>query len=199
MCSERICLVPVTPANADVLWDVLQEPDLRDFQDLPDVDMPQFRRSVSARPRTLEPGATGRFEWLIYFNAAKANQALGWVSLRVAEPSRSSAEIGYSVIRAYRGHGVATEAVRMLVNEGFRKANLSCIRAYCVPENRSSRAVLRRNAFEEDGTLPHGATVQGRPVDVVAHVLDRRTWESTHQRVKRASQQATTNRPAIGS
>jgi RimJ/RimL family protein N-acetyltransferase len=196
ICSERICLVPVTPANADVLWDILQEPDLRDYQDLPDLDMPQFRRSVSARPRTLEPGATGRFEWLIYFNAAKANRALGWVSLRVAEPSRSSAEIGYSVVSAFRGRGVASEAVRMLVNEGFRRANLGCIRAYCVPENRSSRAVLRHNAFEEDGTLPHGATVQGRAVDVVAHVLDRQTWESVQHRVKR-EQQATTNRPAI--
>jgi ribosomal-protein-alanine N-acetyltransferase len=175
--SERLRLDPVTPENAEVLWDVLQEPDLRDYQDLPDIDAAQFRRTVAARPRSLEPGASGRFEWLVYFDDTTAGAPLGWVSLRISDRTRSTAEIGYSVVSAYRGRGIATEAVETLLREGFEAALLQRVRAYCVPENASSRAVLRRTGFEDDGVLPHGATVQGQAVDVIAHTLSRKRWE----------------------
>ncbi|MBV8374304.1 MAG: GNAT family N-acetyltransferase [Candidatus Eremiobacteraeota bacterium] len=175
--SKRLKLVPVTPENAALLWDVLQEPDLRDYQDLPDLDRGQFSNAVSERPKSLAPGSTGRFEWLVYFDEA-AEAAIGWVSLRISDRTHSTAEIGYSVVRAYRGRGIATEAVAALVAEGFRSARLRRIRAYCVPDNLSSRAVLRRNGFEDDGMLRHGATVQGQPVDVLAHTLERDRWQT---------------------
>jgi ribosomal-protein-alanine N-acetyltransferase len=186
--SERLRLVPVTPENAPVLWDVLQEPDLRDFQDLPDIDVAQFARTVASRPVTLESGVAGRFEWLIYFDEPHDGEPLGWVSLRISERSRSTAEIGYSVVRAYRDRGIATEAVAALVNEGFRHVQLKRMRAYCVPENLSSRAVLRRNGFEDEGVLPHGATVQGHPVDVIAHTIERDRWESSFTPGREAKQ-----------
>jgi [ribosomal protein S5]-alanine N-acetyltransferase len=173
--TARLLLIPVTPANAAALWTLLQEPDLRDYQDLPDVDRAQFLRVVSARPTRLGAGVTGRFEWLLQY-ANGNREPLGWVSLRISESSRTTAEIGYSVIRAHRGRGIATEAVGALVEEGFRRARLREIRAYCLPENLSSRAVLRHNCFEDEGRLPRGATVQGKPVDVIVHTLDRDRW-----------------------
>ena len=173
--SERLSLVPVTPANAGILWKLLQEPDLRDYQDLPDVDRSQFLRAVGSRPIRLIAGAVGRFEWLVHYLGAA--DPLGWVSLRIPDSDRAAAEIGYSIVRAHRGKGVATEAVAALVEEGFRRAKLREIRAYCLPENLSSRAVLRNNGFENAGTLTRGATLQGRPVDVILHSLGRARWE----------------------
>ena len=164
----------MTPANAGRLWDVLQEPDLRDYQDLPDVNRAQFLRAVGARPLRLRPGTAGRFEWLLLF--PDGEEPLGWVSLRIADTNRSTAEIGYSIVLAHRGRGFATEAVAALVDEGFRRAQVRRIRAYCLPENLASRAVLRRNGFADDGKLPHGATVAGKPVDVILHTLDRERW-----------------------
>ena len=186
--TERLRLDPVTPENAGVLWEVLQEPDLRDYQDLPDLDLEGFTRSVAGRPLRLEPGAIGRFEWLIYLGDDA--QPAGWVSLRIADRTRSTGEIGYSIVSSYRGRGIATEAVGALLAESFSSALLRRLRAYCVPENYSSRAVLRRNHFEDDGMLPHGATVQGQPVDVIAYTLERSQWEA--QRLK-------TSGPAIRS
>ncbi len=174
--TERLRLVPVTAANAGLLWRVLQEPDLRRYQDLPDIDRDQFRRVVGGRVTRFAPGSVGRFEWLLQYPDA-GDDALGWVSLRIAESNRGAAEIGYSVVRAHRGKGIASEAVAALIDEGFTRARLREIRAYCLPENLSSRAVLRRNGFRDQGTLPRGATVQGRPVDVIAHSLERAQWE----------------------
>ena len=173
--TERLRLEPVTPDNAAVLWDILQMPDLRDFQDLPDVDLAQFRRNVASRPRELEPGVWGRFEWLMYLEGVPG--PVGWASLRIGERTTFAAEVGYSVVREYRGRGIATEAVEALIGDAFARLRLRRIRAYCVPENMASRAVLERTGFEDDGVLPHGATVQGQPVDVLGYVLERARWE----------------------
>jgi ribosomal-protein-alanine N-acetyltransferase len=173
--TARLRLVPVTAANAVLLWRVLQEPDLREYQDLPDVDRDQFRRVVGGRPTRFAQGSVGRFEWLLHY--LDADEPLGWVSLRITESNRATAEIGYSVVRAHRGRGVASEAVAALIDEGFTRARLREIRAYCLPKNLSSRAVLHRSGFQDQGTLARGATVQGRPVDVIAHSLERARWE----------------------
>lgn len=178
--TPRLRMEPVTPENAGVLWHVLQEPDLRDYQDLPDLDVRQFAQAVGERPHTLRPGASGRFEWLLYAAPARSSEAgaaLGWVSLRISDRAADLAEIGYSVVASHRGRGYASEAVGALVSEAFRRAALQCVRAYCVPDNLASRAVLRRAGFVDDGVLSHGATVQGHPVDVVAHSLPRGRWK----------------------
>jgi RimJ/RimL family protein N-acetyltransferase len=183
--TKRLRLEPVTPANADVLWNVLQAPHLREFQDLPDLSLAQFVAAVTERPRALSPGASGRFEWLVY--RAAAEDPIGWLSLRIAERTRSTAEIGYSIVRDHRGSGLATEAVAALIEEGFRTLRLERIRAYCVPDNLSSRGVLQNNAFEEDGVLPHGATLAGQAVDVIAYTLERARWEAKVSRNRSAT------------
>lgn len=174
--TPRLRLVPVTVANAGTLWEVLQQPDLRDYQDLPDLNRAQFLRTVGARPTRLGTRTLGRFEWLVH--PLQGEEPLGWVSLRIPESNRTTAEIGYSVVRQYRGRGIATEAVGALVDEGFRRTEVASIRAYCLPENVASRAVLRRNGFEDQGMLERGATVAGKTVDVVLHSIDRSRWLS---------------------
>lgn len=175
--TRRLRLVPVREDNAETLWTVLQQPDLRDFQDLPDLDVTAFRRNIAQRPKELRPAAVGRFEWMIYRVADNGSPPLGWVSLRIPERAVDTAEIGYSVVREHRGARVATEAVAGLVQEGFERARLARVRAYCVPENAPSRAVLARNGFVDEGVARHGATVQGQAVDVVGYVLERDRWE----------------------
>jgi RimJ/RimL family protein N-acetyltransferase len=169
--SERLQLIPVMTENAEALWRVLQEPGLREYQDLPDVDLTQFERMVAARPKHLRAGAHGRFEWLIYLEGIA--DPVGWASLRIAERASHTGEIGYSVVQEYRGRRIATEAVRILVREAFSRASLRRLRAYCVPGNVASRMVLLHAGFEEDGLLAHGATIQGRAVDVMGFVLER--------------------------
>lgn len=192
--TARLHLVPVREENAQALWSVLQQPGLREFQDLPDLGAVEFRRAIVARPAELRAGEIGRFEWLLYWKAQLVDddaQALGWVSLRVPQRGPQTAEIGYSVVGSMRGRGIATEAVAGLVSEGFERAKLRAVRAYCVPENRASRTVLMHNGFVQEGVATHGATVRGQAVDVIAFLLERSSWE--------ALRAVTANRPATRS
>lgn len=175
--TSRLRLVPVTVQNAGALWNVLQQPDLRTYQDLPSVGAAAFAEMVAKRPRTLGPGTSGRFEWLVFM--PRVRKPAGWVSLRIAEREPAAGEIGYSIVRDFRGRGIATEAVRALTDEAFESAGLARLNAYCVPENGASRRVLENIGFVYEGILPHGATVSGHPVDVLMHRLDRDQWNQS--------------------
>jgi ribosomal-protein-alanine N-acetyltransferase len=172
--TDRLRLVPVTVQNAGTLWNVLQQPDLRSYQELPNVGTAAFTDMVSKRPRVLRTGSSGRFEWLVYVH--RIRKPVGWVSLRIAERDLETGEIGYSLVRDFRGRGIASEAVRTLLDEAFTQGGLTRINAYCLPENMPSRRLLERLAFSVDGVLPRGATVNGHIVDVLMHRMDRQRW-----------------------
>src|SRR3981081_4873989 len=111
--TERITLVPVEARNARELWEVLNAPDLRKYQDIPRVRAEEFERQVRARPKALRPGATGRFEWLV--KAGEPQDAIGWISLRVNDRTPRVGEVGYSLILAARGKGYASEALGAVI------------------------------------------------------------------------------------
>jgi RimJ/RimL family protein N-acetyltransferase len=169
--TERLTLVPVNAKNSEALWNLLQAPHLREFQELPTVGLTQFKRLVAERPHRLQPRSVGRFEWLMIPHGEV--DPIGWVSLRMHDRDPIGAEVGYSVLASARGSGYATEASRALIAEGFEQAKLQRIRAYCLPENAASRAVLTKLGFAPDGLLEHGATVGGKPVDILAFLFVR--------------------------
>ena len=173
--TYRLRLVPVDIANASELWNVLQEPDLREFQDIPRISLEEFERQVRARPRTLAHHPVGRFEWIIRDQATQT--PMGWLSLRINSRTASVAEIGYSLLEAHRSRGYATEALSALVDEAFRESDLAEIHAASVPENSRSRAVLERCGFQEVRTVRNGALVRGRRVDVVTYEVHRGEWQ----------------------
>src|SRR5579884_2719010 len=120
--TDRLRLTPVTVQNAGTLWTVLQQPDLRTYQELPSIGAAAFTDMVSKRPKILRPGASGRFEWLVYVH--RVRKPVGWVSLRVADRDLVTGEIGYTIVRDFRERGIASEAVCALLDEAFTQAAL---------------------------------------------------------------------------
>lgn len=173
--ARRLTLVPVEPRNARELWEVLNAPDLRKYQDIPRVRAEEFERQVRARPKTLRSGATGRFEWLV--KAGDPQAPVGWISLRVNDRTPRIGEVGYSLVQAARGHGYAGEALGAVIDETFLTAELDEIQACIVPDNVASRAVLDRTGFREERLLRSGAVIRGRHVDVLLFTLTRAAWD----------------------
>ncbi len=56
-------------------------------------------------------------------------------------------EIGYVLREAYRGRGIATDALRLVVAFGLDAMGLRAVVAYTSPKNQASRAVLARLGF----------------------------------------------------
>ncbi|MBD5635622.1 MAG: GNAT family N-acetyltransferase [Candidatus Eremiobacteraeota bacterium] len=106
------------------------------------------------------------------------SKAIGWVSLRVGDHARGTAEIGYSILASHRGLGYATEAARAIVDDAFATTDLRQIEACCVPANAASRSLLAAIGFEETRIQKNGAIVRGRPVDIVLFEMSRERHEA---------------------
>jgi RimJ/RimL family protein N-acetyltransferase len=179
--SERVELVPVDAGNARELWEVLNAPDLRKYQDIPRVRVEEFERQVRARPKALRPNATGRFEWLL--KAGSPATPLGWISLRVNDRTPRVGEVGYSLMPDARGNGYASEALRAVIDEAFAAGELDELQACIVPANTPSRSVLDRTGFREERMLRGGAVIRGRHVDVLLFSLTRASWHGARREV----------------
>lgn len=173
--ARRVTLAPVDGRNARELWEVLNGPDLRKYQDIPRVRPEEFERQVRTRPKQLRGGATGRFEWLL--KAGEPQRPIGWISLRVNDRAPRIGEVGYSLVMDARGKGYASEALGAVIDEAFETADLDEVQACIVPENGASRCVLDRTGFREERLLRSGAVIRGRHVDVLLFTLTRASWD----------------------
>lgn len=75
---------------------------------------------------------------------------LGSVGLQV-DPRDHSGELGYWLVPAARGRGVATQAARALLREGLARYGLGYIQLWAAAANPPSNAVARRLGFTLEG------------------------------------------------
>lgn len=61
-------------------------------------------------------------------------------------------EIGYGIVLSQQGRGFATEAVNLLLEEGFSRIEIKTVVAYTVPSNLASQRVLEKNQFVLEGS-----------------------------------------------
>jgi RimJ/RimL family protein N-acetyltransferase len=79
-------------------------------------------------------------------------------------PQFDEVEVGWVLMPAARGHGVATEAGRASIEWGFRDFALPCVTAMIAPDNEASTAVAQRlgmTPLREDVLLGEPVVVHG--------------------------------------
>jgi ribosomal-protein-alanine N-acetyltransferase len=85
-------------------------------------------------------------------------------------------EIGYGLAESHQGKGIATAAVRLLVEKIFRKTNLRRLLAYVHEENIASCRVLEKLGFQEEGVLREHYVINGTAVNEILYGLLKREW-----------------------
>lgn len=86
------------------------------------------------------------------------------------------ARIGYWLDAGFEGRGLATRAVRALVQYAFSGLHLNRIEIRCAPENAGSRAVPERLGFTEEGTHRQVLGLHGGFQDLVMYAMLARDW-----------------------
>jgi RimJ/RimL family protein N-acetyltransferase len=86
------------------------------------------------------------------------------------------AELGYWLAAATWGHGIATEAVRALVDFGFRELALARIFAHVLDGNAASMRVLEKLGLEREGLLRQHLRKGRRLRDVVVYGARCEDW-----------------------
>ncbi|KAM7462813.1 hypothetical protein LguiA_030934 [Lonicera macranthoides] len=109
-----------------------------------------------------------------YYRAIRVdNRTVGEVSVKPRAGCESCrAEIGYVLAYDYWGRGIATKAVKMVINEIFGVfPNLERIEGTVDVENMASQRVLDKCGFKREGVLRKYLIHKGKTIDMIMFSL----------------------------
>jgi ribosomal-protein-alanine N-acetyltransferase len=117
-------------------------------------------------------GQAESFRWFISIDG----EAVGAISLKNISHSMGYGELGYGIAETHHGKGIATAALRLMIEKIFRETNLRKLIAYVHEENQASRRVLEKLGFQEEGLLREHYVISGTPVNEVLYGLLKHEW-----------------------
>jgi RimJ/RimL family protein N-acetyltransferase len=148
---SRVALEPWTDADFGLLEALLGDPDMMRFLGGP--EPPEKLAERQARYVRPDSGC---------FRVVTGGEAVGWVG--VWDHGDGDAEVGWSVLPAAQGRGVATQATRLLLDHARRLGRWRWAHAYPSVDNGASNALCRRLGFEllgaTDFEYPPGSTLR---------------------------------------
>ena len=106
-------------------------------------------------PLAVEEVATGAF--------------VGTIGLHTAEWCHRRADAGYWTAPEARGRGLASRALRLVVEWAFAEFDLVRVGLYCDVENSASRAVAETAGFTSEGVHRKFLVMAGEPRDCVSY------------------------------
>lgn len=129
-----------------------------------------YIRFMQRKYRLGEPASWG-IEW------KENGKIIGTIGFMWIQHDNASAEVGYSLSRAYWNRGIMTEALQELIRYGFQSLNLNRIEAQHETDNPASGAVMRKCGMQLEGTLRQRLLNKGKFVDVDLYAILRKDYK----------------------
>jgi ribosomal-protein-serine acetyltransferase len=101
----------------------------------------------------------------------------GSVSLNHIDRRHRFANVGFWVRRSRLRRGIASNAVRLIIDFAFKKLELVRLEFLIAQSNRASQCVARKIGAELEGTLRKRLTLSGEPEDALLFSLLKEDWE----------------------
>lgn len=163
--TSRTYLMPMDPADAPELWQVIDASRAYLFPWLPWVpynsDEPSTRRFVEACAAEWDAGRALRFIIRDRGNA----RLLGVVGLESCVHIHRSCELGYWLRQDAQKGGLMTEAAAEVIRLAFENLNVHRIRVAAATDNHRSLAVIHRLGFRFEGIAREAEFCAGRWLD----------------------------------
>ena len=102
------------------------------------------------------------FDWAVVYKG----KMIGTCGFTAINESCLSGEVGYVINPKYSNMGIATEAVKRVLEFGFEVLCLRRIEAHYMPENTASRRVMEKCGMTFEGILRKSMLVKGQLIDV---------------------------------
>lgn len=100
----------------------------------------------------------------------KGNDALiGNICLWNIRKEHHRAELGYVLHDSFHGKGIMSEAVKTVLERGFKKYKIHSIEANVNPKNKASIALLKKNKFEQEAYFRENYFFNGKFIDSVIY------------------------------
>jgi RimJ/RimL family protein N-acetyltransferase len=114
------------------------------------------------------------FQWGVF--RPETNEVIGTCTLFNIDPRHQRAEVGFALGRSEWGHGLATEALEVLIRFAYQTLNIHRLEADVDPENERSLRLLGRQGFQREGFLRQRWYHLGEFRDTILLGLLRNEW-----------------------
>ena len=119
---------------------------------------------------------TGDFyDWAVVLK--DTGKMIGTCGFTRFDYANNSAEIGYVLNTEYHGQGIATEAVKKVLEFGFERLCLNRIEGKYMVENAASRRVMEKCEMVFEGVRREGMLIKGRYRNVGVCPILKREYE----------------------
>lgn len=170
--ASEVRLVRPWPSHAEQWLAWRNEPQGRRDNPYDDADLDTLRLRLAEDRTDVEDQGATQFRWMV----EAGGQLVGTVSLHAINRRMGTAEVGYLIGDHFAGRGLATLAVRQLVDLAFFRARLRRLAALIAAQNVASQRVIEKVGFVREGVLRQHFLIEGRPVDEVAYGLLCTEW-----------------------
>ncbi|WCM62703.1 GNAT family N-acetyltransferase [Paenibacillus polymyxa] len=163
--TDRLRLRQLTVGDAEDVFgyfskdEVTQYYDLESFTEVEQAE--KFIRSMLTRYEKHEG-----FRWGITLKEAPG-RIVGTIGFHNWHKEHSRIEIGYELAPEYWRQGLMTEAMKVVVDYGFRLPHVHRIEAFIDPDNEGSKRLLLKSGFTKEGHLRDYFYEKGQFVDAV--------------------------------
>jgi ribosomal-protein-alanine N-acetyltransferase len=156
--TERLTLVALTPElTRAALEDRAKLEHIlgaRVPQTWPGADFARMLPRIARGSEEVSPGAA-----LTRLIVHAADETLvGETGFHGPPDASGTVEVGYSIVPAYRGRGLGTEATRALIRDALARPGIRRITAECLDDNTASLRVLEKLGMRRVGSA--GATLR---------------------------------------
>jgi RimJ/RimL family protein N-acetyltransferase len=171
--TERLILRRFRPADAPVLADYRSDPEVARYQSW-DAPFPLLKAETAVvNFMESDPDVPGWFQWAI--ERIEDRRLIGDVGVRL-HGNLLQAEIGFTLATPYQKMGLATEAVRGVLDRLFRLQGLHKVTGECDARNVASAALMERLGFTREGHLRQQTYIKGEWTDDLIYGLLATEW-----------------------
>lgn len=160
----RLRSLRAEPGDLQALLDLYSQPQVVRFLGLP---LMRTLEDAGALVAQIDACVEARtlFQWGV--ERADAPGVIGHCTLSSLDWQNRRAEVGFSLHPAQQGRGLATDAVRALVDHAFDDLDLHRLEADVDPRNEASLRLLERVGFAREGYMPERHLIEGEWQDTV--------------------------------
>jgi ribosomal-protein-alanine N-acetyltransferase len=144
--GELVILHPLRVTHADILFPVLNDPELWQFtESTPPESVEELRRRYLRLESRMSPDREQH--WLNWAIEERTTSRIGGIVQATVQSSRAAADIAYVVGRAFWGKGLASSSVRAML-AFLGSAGVTTFRATVDSKNLRSIRLLERLGFQ---------------------------------------------------
>ena len=176
--TPRLTLISITPQTIRDLFRSNTDEEIKEFFGVDDMGFKHYKEMYL---QGMETHRISHFFFLIILN--ETNKSIGECGFHTWNKTHRRAELFYLLRQnEYKQQGIMTEALRYVLNYGFKELQLHRIQACVAIENIASVRLIQKYGFTREGTSREDYFVNGINEDSEVYSLLKWEWDKQNNK-----------------